>query len=148
MTPKYRTLAAAVVAIGLAGGAAVLLPHFAAADAPPMREMRMRHVEGRIAFLKAELKITDAQAPQWNALAEAMRGDSAEIDKLRQDAFAQHDKPSTAIDRLERRQRMMQIGMVHLTKVTTALKPLYAVLSDEQKKTADELLGRHGHHWH
>ena len=27
------------------------------------------HVEGRIAFLKVELKITDAQMPQWNAFA-------------------------------------------------------------------------------
>src|SRR6516164_7300947 len=29
------------------------------------------HVEGRIAFLKAELKITDAQTSAWNAFADA-----------------------------------------------------------------------------
>jgi hypothetical protein len=29
------------------------------------------HVEGRIAFLKTELKITEAQSPQWNQFAEA-----------------------------------------------------------------------------
>ena len=30
------------------------------------------HVEGRIAFLKTELKITDAQMPLWNAVADAI----------------------------------------------------------------------------
>src|SRR5579863_9756543 len=31
------------------------------------------HIEGRIAFLKTELGITDAQLPQWNAFADALR---------------------------------------------------------------------------
>ncbi len=31
----------------------------------------MDHVEGRLAFLKAELKIIDAQAPLWGKFAEA-----------------------------------------------------------------------------
>lgn len=31
------------------------------------------HVEGRIAELKSELKITDVQVPQWNRFADAMR---------------------------------------------------------------------------
>ena len=31
------------------------------------------HVEGRIAFLKTELKINDAQQPLWNAVADAIR---------------------------------------------------------------------------
>jgi len=31
------------------------------------------HIEGRIAFLKTELKITDEQQPLWNAVADAMR---------------------------------------------------------------------------
>lgn len=34
------------------------------------------HVEGRIAFLKAELKITDAQLPQWNTFADALRSNA------------------------------------------------------------------------
>ena len=35
--------------------------------------MMAKHMEGRLAFLKAELKITDAQLPLWNAFAQAMR---------------------------------------------------------------------------
>ena len=30
------------------------------------------HIEGRLAFLKTELKITDAQLPLWNAVADAI----------------------------------------------------------------------------
>ena len=34
--------------------------------------MMVGHVEGRLAFLKTELKITDAQMPQWTHLADAL----------------------------------------------------------------------------
>ena len=35
--------------------------------------MMASHIDGRLAFLKTELKITDAQLPLWNAFAQAMR---------------------------------------------------------------------------
>src|SRR5712691_10376760 len=34
------------------------------------------HVEGRIAFLKVELKITDAQQPLWKAVVDVMRANA------------------------------------------------------------------------
>ena len=34
--------------------------------------MMAGHVEGRLAFLKTELKITDPQLPLWNAVADAI----------------------------------------------------------------------------
>jgi hypothetical protein len=40
------------------------------------------HVEGRIAFLKTELKITDAQEPLWNAVADAMRANAKEMAEM------------------------------------------------------------------
>ena len=33
----------------------------------------LRHIEGQIAFYKAELHITDAQTAQWNAFADTLR---------------------------------------------------------------------------
>jgi len=39
------------------------------------------HVEGRIAFLKAELKITPAQNAAFGKLAQAMRDNTAEMQK-------------------------------------------------------------------
>jgi hypothetical protein len=34
------------------------------------------HIDGRIAFLKAELKITEAQMSPWNAFADALRANA------------------------------------------------------------------------
>ena len=45
-----------------------------------MMSAQAGHVEGRIAFLKTELKITDAQLPLWNAVADAMRGDAKSME--------------------------------------------------------------------
>ena len=42
----------------------------------PMMAAMAGHVEGRLAFLKTELKITDAQLPLWNAVAEAIRANA------------------------------------------------------------------------
>ena len=77
-----RTLPALALAAVLAGGAAVALgPMVADAQSQqPQQQPRERaafdpgrHVEGRIAYLKAELKITDAQAPHFDAVANVMR---------------------------------------------------------------------------
>ena len=39
-----------------------------------MGHMPLKHIEGRLAFLKTELKITPAQEPQWTKFAESVRG--------------------------------------------------------------------------
>ena len=45
---------------------------------PDMRTMAAMagHVEGRLAFLKTELKITDAQLPLWDAVADVIRANA------------------------------------------------------------------------
>ena len=40
-------------------------------------------VEGRIAFLRAELKITDAQAGAWNTFADALRANAKKLGEVR-----------------------------------------------------------------
>src|SRR5579864_6917735 len=87
MSPRKTALPLALAAL-LAGTAGMGIPvaSDAAAQAatqapqPPERHRfdPTRHIEGRIAFLKAELKITDAQAPQFDKVAQAMR-DNAKI---------------------------------------------------------------------
>src|SRR5271165_3632785 len=41
-----------------------------------MATMMAGHVEGRLAFLKTELKITDAQLPLWHAVSDAIRANA------------------------------------------------------------------------
>jgi LTXXQ motif family protein len=96
------------------------------------------HVEGRIAFLKAELKITDAQLSQWNTFADALRSNARQTAEML--GTAGQAGALNAPDRLDRREKMLtsMLAMVRSTKA--ALSPLYAVLSNEQKKLADSLV--------
>jgi hypothetical protein len=101
-----------------------------------------QHIEGAIAFYKAELKITDAQAPQWNAFADALR---ANADRLRQTMMKAREAQGavTAPEQMERRLAMLAELRDTTQAMLVAAKPLYAALSDEQKKVADELMAEH-----
>src|SRR5690349_5937854 len=47
---------------------------------PSIRGMGMtERVEGRIAFLRAELKITDAQTSAWNSFADSLRANAQKL---------------------------------------------------------------------
>ena len=46
-----------------------------------------QHIDGVIAFHKAELHITDAQAPQWNAYADALRSNAERMRRTFQRLF-------------------------------------------------------------
>lgn len=98
------------------------------------------HIDGRIAFLKAELKITDAQMPQWNAFADALRVNMTALHTTMQ-SMMQATGSTSAPDRIEQRVSLLAARLDAAKAVLAAVKPLYAVLSDEQKKSADELIG-------
>ena len=112
-----------------------------------------RHIEGRIAFLKAELGITEAQTSKWNAFADAIRGAGGAM-RL---AMAAHMPPAPVQSALgqpghglgahmsapARSDAMiaMMTACLEAMKATSATgKALYEVLTDAQKKTADELM--------
>jgi len=101
--------------------------------------MTARHVEGRVAFLKAELKITDAQLPLWNAVADAMRANAESMGSA-SDGVMGSLRTTPLPEKLESLEKMMTATLGALRRVKAAVDPLYAALSDEQKKTADELL--------
>jgi hypothetical protein len=99
-----------------------------------------RHVEGRLAFLKTELKITDAQLPLWNKFADAVRDDAKTMGGMMQGGMMGAAQRASLPDRLAMREKMMTERLEVLRRFKAAVDPLYAALSDEQKKTADELL--------
>jgi hypothetical protein len=118
---------------------------------PMMRQMMMsqqggmgamglpfEHVEGRIAFLKAELKITDAQAPQWNAFADTLRS-NAKAHQAMHEQMTKGGMPSAWPDRLAVQQKVLAARLDAMKALEAAAKPLYAVLTDDQKKVADQL---------
>jgi LTXXQ motif family protein len=156
MSPRKAALPLAVAAI-LAGAGGIGIPaiHQAAAQAttaPQQGQERehhrfdpTRHIEGRIAFLKAELKITDAQAPQFEKVAQAMRDNAKERAQAFQQFRGDRDKPQSAVERLEMRARFDQMRSQQAERFLAAFRPLYQGLSDDQKKSADDLLARPRH---
>ena len=111
-------------------------------DAPRQHDFG-RHIEGHIAFLKAELRIRPDQEAAWSKVADAMRTDVAEFEQFRQ----QHSsdtatRPTTALQHLEERAAHAALRAKGEQRFLDAFRPLYGQLSDAQKQTADELLGR------
>ena len=105
--------------------------------------MMAQHVEGRIAFLRAELGITAAQEAQWNAFAEALRASAQAMADMHQQMMPMmQGGPQTVPlpQRLELHERMMTSHLEALRRVRTAAGPLYAALDDRQKRIADGLM--------
>jgi len=108
----------------------------------PMMGMMINHPDGYLAFLKTELKITDAQAPQWNAFADAERANAKAMADMHTQMMAKSGPAATLPERLTLHETMMTAHLESLRKEKGAVTALYGVLSDDQKKTADELLSR------
>ncbi len=97
------------------------------------------HVEGRLAYLKTELKITEAQTAQWSKFADAMRATAGLMTGMYQ-TMMQGSLPDTLPARLDLHQTMLSSHLEALKDLRAALDPLYASFSDEQKKLADQLM--------
>jgi LTXXQ motif family protein len=97
-------------------------------------------IDGRLAYIKAELKITADQETLWNAYAAATR-DRSNAMLARCTAMVSRRSGSTISlpDRLNQDEQFMTAQLEALRLMTKAVKPLYAALSDSQKKTADQL---------
>jgi hypothetical protein len=106
--------------------------------------MAPEHIEGRIAFLKTELKITAGQEALWRVFADVLRSEPwtmEEMAKNMQGVMAPGTKDGgSLIERLDRHERMLSAHLDHLRRVRTALEPLYDSLDAAQRHSADELV--------
>ena len=101
-------------------------------------------IDGRLAFLKTELKITEAQSEAWNEMAAAIRTTSDMHNKMMREMMKEmHDgeffkKPLP--DRLVLHETHMEARLEQIKTVKEAVDKLYGVLDDTQKKAADEIM--------
>jgi hypothetical protein len=104
----------------------------------------IHNVEGHIAFLKAELKITDAQQRQWEQFADALRTNakalSTAFSTMMSGMMGGADNKMPPAARLEQQEKMQTLQLEALRRSRTALEGLHAVLSDEQKQRLDQLI--------
>ena len=110
-----------------------------------------KRIEGRIAFLKAELKITDAQTRVFDQYAAFMRDNAKArgeaIEKARAarearkptEAGQRPQRPSVS-ERMNNQEQRLEAQLAAAKKRKAATEALYKVLNDEQKKIAEELL--------
>ena len=107
-------------------------------------------VEGHLAALKVELKITPAQEKAWQTFADKTRK-QAEA-RAAQRAKFQGAKPAEnmpAPERLAQRTARMKQAIAGMEARTAAVTELYATLSPEQKALADKQFARgHGGRFH
>jgi periplasmic protein CpxP/Spy len=96
-------------------------------------------VEQRIAQLHAQLKITPDQESKWNPVAQAMRDNAANMDKLVAEKHQKGPQNMTAVDDLQTYQQFAQAHVDGLKNLTSAFKSLYNSMPDDQKKNADQV---------
>src|ERR1019366_417018 len=101
-------------------------------------------VEKHIKDLHAKLKITPAEESQWVAVAQTMRDNANELDKAIDKREANVNN-ATAIDDLNAFGEIVQTHADDIKKLSTAFSPLYASMSDDQKKVADEEFSGRAH---
>ena len=96
-------------------------------------------IEGRLAFLKTELKITDAQTAAWNQLADTIRTAAKHHNERMKTVFSGDQRSKSLPERLDAQEQFISIRLEEIKQIKTSLKSLYDVLSDAQKKEADDM---------
>jgi protein CpxP len=155
---SLRQSVPAMLALAISGAVAFAVPAMAQTDAAPMsaspapampapansmpstmpapHRTASSRVERQITQLHARLKITPAQAPQWEAVAQAMRDNAEALDTLYQQRSEQFHTLN-AVDGLKSYEAIEQAhvdGLQHLVPVFAAL---YAAMTPAQQKNAD-----------
>jgi protein CpxP len=100
-------------------------------------DMKPETVEARITKLHADLKITPAEEPKWNDVAQAMRDNAAAMEKLVAEKRTQAPQTLTAVDDLKNYEEFAQAHLSGLKNLTSSFKSLYDAMPDAQKKNAD-----------
>lgn len=100
------------------------------------------HIDGDLAYLKAEIKIAEAQTPQWNIFAQAFRAEREKRARLCRQAMAQAREMRSASlpDAIKMAEDQLAQRLDSLRAMRVAVQPLYESLSPEQKKSADQIM--------
>lgn len=112
---------------------------------PMMQMMRARagdiptdRIEGRIAYLHAEIRITEAQMSAWKEVAAALRANAKRLTEA-QPEQAQKSNASM-LERVDAQERLLAARLESIRALKSATAKLYPMLDEAQRKSADELM--------
>jgi protein CpxP len=117
-------------------GAASTAPKAAASLSPTER------VEQRISQLHGQLRITPAQQTQWDQFAQVMRDNASNMEQ-RLEQRVSNFAALNAADNLQSYAQVSELHAQDVKKLADAFQPVYASMSDEQKKNADTVFRAH-----
>ena len=122
-------------------------PSIAASAEPGMatagKASKTERVEVRIKELRSKLKITPAQEGLWDNVTKAMRDDAVTMEALIK-ARSENTTTRNAVDDLKSYSEITEAHANGLKKFISVFEPLYASMSDAQKKDADTLFRHQG----
>lgn len=95
-------------------------------------------VERRITDLHSRLQITPQQSQQWDQFIQVMRDNAREMDQIYQQR-AEKLGSMSAVDNMQSYAQIEQQRAQEVQKLVPAFQTLYASLSDQQKRTADQM---------
>lgn len=100
-------------------------------------------MEGRLAYLKAELNITEGQNTVWESYVDTIKARSKILQEMHK-RMKHEMQLGTAVERIDERIKNLEERLQALKALKPVTEALYKELSDNQKKKADFLLGK-GH---
>ncbi len=148
ITFTHRTVRAVGAAATLLGAVVLASPVFAASNeaqspaqqamAAPSDSSAMAPVEARIRSLHKQLHITEAQKPQWDALAMVMRDNAQAMVDL-QKQRATDSQSMSAVEVIKSYESVIEAHEDGMKKFVPPFEALYNTMSEAQKKSADSL---------
>ena len=93
----------------------------------------------RIKYLHDRLRITEEQEPVWDPVAQAIRESEGDLVPLRREQFRAATS-GRAPDLLRADEALGNVQLDRLRKIIAVFGPLYAGMSESQKKIADAIL--------
>ena len=131
-----------VAIVGLLGAGVLAAP--TAASAHHMRHhasaaMMQESVDQRIVSLHTALMITPAEEANWTSVAQTMRDNEAQMQKLVADQKALAPHSVNAVDDLQTYERFTEAHVQGLKALIASFETLYNTMPDDQKLVADQV---------
>jgi hypothetical protein len=103
-------------------------------------------VEARITEMHARLEITPTQEAKWSDVAEVMRDNERQMEKMTKTRAEKADM--NAVENLESYGEITDEHADSIKRFTSAFEPLYEDMSHQQQQNADVIFRQKDHHEH
>ena len=103
--------------------------------------MMQAFAEGKLAFLKSWLGITEAQSGPWNTFADVVRAQAKSLAESPQTRMPASGQPELSLPQwVDLHLETMEEHLAAIKKIKPALDALYQALAPEQRQKADQLI--------